>query len=177
VDVAAQPCDRPTRSLGLGVVVADGIVATAAHTVEGRLRALTVDDVPAQVVALDARTDLALLAADLTAAPTELATGVPDIGTVITADGPRDARIVRTGPLLVHDTTDGERYERQVHTFTPGVDDGTSGAPLVDADARLLGIVVLDNPSDGVAYAVTSGEVAALLDGERQVVAPVGCAG
>ena len=47
VAVAAQPCRRPTRDLGIGVVVADGLVLTAAHTVDGDRRAVTVDGRPA----------------------------------------------------------------------------------------------------------------------------------
>ncbi len=83
----------------------------------------------------------------------------PRDATVAVPAGPIDVEILRTGPLVVRDTTDRARYEREVHTFTPGVEDGTSGAPLVDDDGRVLGIVVLDNPAAGVAYAVTGEEL------------------
>jgi hypothetical protein len=72
-------------------------------------------------------------------------------------------RVVRSGGLVVHDATDRARYERDVHVFTPGVAEGTSGAPLIDEEGRLAGIVVLDNPGDGVAYAVTAAELSALM--------------
>jgi S1-C subfamily serine protease len=98
---------------------------------------------------------------------------VPDAATVLTLDGPRDVEILRTGPLVVHDTTERERHEREVHTLTPGVEEGTSGAPLVDEDGRLLGVVVLDNAAGGVAYAVTAAELAGVLDREHRVAA--GC--
>ena len=65
---------------------------------------------------------------------------------------------MRTGDLLVHDVTDRGDYEREVHTPAPGVRHGTSGGPLLDGDGRLLGIVVLDEPGDGVAHTVTAGE-------------------
>jgi S1-C subfamily serine protease len=159
VEVAAQPCDRPTRSLGLGVVVADDLVATAAHTVEGPLRTLTVDGAPATLVATDARTDLALLAADVDAPAAELATEPLETATVL--DAP--VRVVRSGTLVVHDATDRARYERDVHVITPGVAEGASGAPLVDDEGRVAGIVVLDNQDDGVAYAVTAAELSALM--------------
>ena len=72
-------------------------------------------------------------------------------------------RVVRTGPLVVHDATDRARYERDVHVFTPGVAEGTSGAPLIDDDGRVAGLVVLDNRGDDVAYAVTAAELTDLL--------------
>jgi hypothetical protein len=75
--------------------------------------------------------------------------------------------LVRTGTLIVDDTTDRARYERQVHTIRPDVVDGTSGAPLVDATGGVVGIVVLANRADGTSYAVTAGEVADLLRGIR----------
>jgi S1-C subfamily serine protease len=164
LEVAAQPCHSPNRALGLGVVVAEGVVATAGHTVDGPLRELTVDGVPAAVLVVDPRTDLALLAVDNDAEPVQLADGSARIATVAMPGGPVEVEILRTGPLLVHDATERARYEREVHTFTPGVEDGTSGAPVVDGAGRLLGIVVLDNPGRGVAYAVAAGELSALLD-------------
>jgi S1-C subfamily serine protease len=164
VEVAAQPCASPNRSFGLGVVVADDLVATAAHTVDGPLRDLSVDGVAATVVEIDPRTDLALLAVDIDAAAAELSTEAPATATVLVTGRPATVRIVRTGTLVVHDATDRARYERQAHTFTPGVEHGASGAPLVDDDGRVLGVVVLDRRRDHVAYAVAATELAALLD-------------
>lgn len=164
VEVAAQPCDRPTRSRGLGFVVAEDLVATTAHTVEGPLRDLTVDGVAARVAAIDPRTDLALLAVELDAAPAELSNEPGVAGSVLGPGTASSVRIVRTGTLVVNDATDRARYERQVHTFTPGVEDGTSGAPLVDADGRVLGVVVLDRRGDNLAYAVTARELTGLLE-------------
>jgi hypothetical protein len=163
VAVAAQPCDRPTRSHGLGFVVASDLVATAAHTVEDDLRQLTVGGNPATVAALDPRTDLALLEVELPVPPAWLSTANRSSAFVLGPGPAEPVRIVRTGTLVVHDVTDGARYERQVHTFTPGVEGGTSGAPLVDPAGRILGVVVLDNPRRGVAYAVTAAELSRLI--------------
>jgi S1-C subfamily serine protease len=171
VRVAAQPCDRPTHSRGLGFVVARNLVATAAHTVEGELRELTVDGVPAAVVAIDARTDLALLEVELDAPPAELSTATGSPARVLEPAQVMPVRIVRTGMLVVHDTTERARYERQVHTFAPGVEHGVSGAPLVDAQGRVLGLVVIDNPRRGVAYAVTATELGRLRGGSDPMVA------
>ena len=70
IAIAAQACESPNRSLGWGVVVGEDLVATAAHTVEGPLRDLRVGGDPATVVAVDARTDLALLLAPTVAGRT-----------------------------------------------------------------------------------------------------------
>ena len=55
------PCDRPTARLGVGTIVAEGLVLTAAHVVEDELRDVEVDGQPAQVVVLDVRIDAAVL--------------------------------------------------------------------------------------------------------------------
>ncbi|HEU4840855.1 MAG TPA: hypothetical protein VFT09_05405, partial [Ilumatobacteraceae bacterium] len=122
VDVTAQPCATPNRTHGLAVVVGDDLVVTAAHTVDEPQRVVTVSGEPATVRLLDRRTDLALLDVDLDVAPVELAVTTPDdAATVVTPDGEREVTIVRTGQLLVHDVTDRADYEREVHTFAPGV--------------------------------------------------------
>jgi S1-C subfamily serine protease len=170
VAVAAQPCDSPNRSFGFGVVVADGVVATAAHTVEEPRRDLRVDGEPARVAVLDPRTDLALLTVDLDAEPAPIAGDPPRDATLAMPADRTEVEIVRTGPLVVRDTTDRARYRREVHTFSPGVADGTSGAPLVDRDGRVLGIVVLDNPGRGIAYAVTGKELSRLLEASDELL-------
>jgi S1-C subfamily serine protease len=175
VHVAAQPCDRPTRSRGLGVVVAPNLVATAAHTVEGSLRDLTVDGVAASVAIVDPRTDLDLLAVEVDAASAELSSEPAVTASVLGPEPATPVRIVRTGTLIVNDATDRARHERQVHTFTPGVEDGTSGAPLVDAAGRVLGVVILDRRRDNLAYAVTARELTGLLEQSR--VRPAASAG
>ncbi len=162
VAVAAQPCTTPNRASGVGVVVSDGLVATAAHTVDEPLRELTVDGAPAELVSIDARTDLAVLAAPQARGTVELATAAGTGSAVVAVIGSELAvRITSTGPLVVNDVTDGERHRRDVHRFAPGVAAGTSGAPLLDGAGRLLGIVVLDASDE--AYAVTAAELRAVL--------------
>jgi S1-C subfamily serine protease len=163
VDVAARPCDRPLPSEGVGVVLGDGLVVTAAHVVEGPRREVTVDGLAAAVVAVDHRTDLALLVADVPGGAV-LTDVVSDELRVVTPTGSVPVDLVRTGTLIVDDATDRARYERDVHTVRPAVAAGTSGAPLVDASGRVLGIVVLANRRDDTSYAVTSGEVGAVRD-------------
>ena len=155
------------------MVVAEGLVATAAHTVEGPLRELLADGEPATLVTIDARTDLALLAApDVDSDPAELSDRAPSSATLLTPGAEQSVELVSTGPLVVHDTTAGLRHERQVHRISPAVASGTSGAPLVDDDNRVLGIVVLSEPADDIAYAVTAGELEALIEDRPVTVQP-----
>jgi len=175
VAVVAQPCTRPTPDRGLGVVVGDDLVATAAHIVEGRRRQLTVDGLAASVVGVDERTDLALLAVPTTGHPGRLEDGPATSALVHTTDGPVPVAIVRTVTLIVNDVTAGVRHERQAHAFTPGVLGGTSGAPLTTADGGILGIVVLDRRDDDLAYAVTTAELRTLLAAEQGLRQETGC--
>jgi S1-C subfamily serine protease len=173
-EVAAVACDRPLPSLGVGLVVADGLVATAAHVVDGPRRTVSVDGMPARVVAVDARTDLALLATSVDGAARLV--DRPTGGVMVrTTTGDLMATIVDTGSLVVHDTSAQQRHERDVHTIRPGVARGTSGAPLVDERGAVLGLVVLDNPTDGTAYATTSAELAGLLAATPERHADVPC--
>lgn len=167
VSVAARRCDRPLPSEGVGLVAGPGLVVTAAHVVDGPRREVLVDGRPGQVVAVDARTDLALVAVDVGGRAATF--GEPSAGDVrvITPIGERPAVVVRTGTLVVDDLSARRRHRRQAHTVRPGVDAGTSGAPVVDDAGRVLGIVVLDNPTDGTAYAVTAGELQQLLRTHR----------
>jgi S1-C subfamily serine protease len=167
VEVSAQRCDRPNRAHGVGVVVGDDLVVTAAHTVDDDLRDLTVEGGAAGVVVVDARTDLALLRASVDARPVDWAdVDAPPLGPALIhlADGAHEVEIVRSGSLIVDDVTDHVRHERVVHTFTPGVDPGASGAPLTTPSGRLLGIVTLDRTDTNEAHATASHELRRLVD-------------
>jgi len=182
VRIRAQPCERPTRSLGVGTVVGHGLVLTAAHVVEGRLRSLTVDGRPGTVVALDPRRDLALVATETSARrPARLAAGVPAGGTAARAllpDGHEPVTVLRAVRLRVTDATRRTIHERRSVVVSPALPRGTSGAPVVDDDGRVLGIVVLSRPRSGVADAVAHDEVSDVVARGREasLVPPPGCA-
>jgi S1-C subfamily serine protease len=162
VAVETQRCAQPNRFHGVGVVVDDDLVLTAGHVVEGELRDLRVDGEPAVVVALDRRTDLALLGTELPdTAPAVLTGEIPGSARLLTAAGGRDVDIDRHVTLVVEHATDRATYRRDVVFFTPGVVDGESGSPLVDDAQRLVGVVIADQ--DGEGLAVTAAEIVTLL--------------
>jgi len=173
VAIASQPCDRPLPAEGMGVVLGDGIIATAGHLVEGARRTVTADGAPATILSVDARTDVAILRADVTggAALADQPVGAVH---VTTPDGDVAALIVRTGALVVHDTTDRAAHRRQAHTLRPDVAAGTSGAPLVDGAGAVVGIVVLANRRAGTSYASTAAEIRTVLAGRSTDVAATG---
>ena len=151
---------QPEPALGFGVVVADDLVATAAHTVEGPLRELRVDGVRRRSSpSTPAPTSPCSRCRMSTLNPPSCRTGAPSSATLLTPGAEQPVELVSTGPLVVHDTTAGVRHERLVHRISPAVASGTSGAPLVDDRNRVLGIVVLSEPADDVAYAVTARRV------------------
>ena len=173
VSVSAQPCTTPNRDSGFGVRVSGDLVVTAAHTVEDEIRDLRVDEQPAELVAIDPRTDLAVLrVADVGGPSIDLAaahsagTAAAPLWLVDMQDGaPRSTRLhgVRPTRLTVHDTTARQTYTRDAIALPGAVPDGTSGAPVVTADGRLAGIVVLAVAERDLSYAVASSEVETLL--------------
>ena len=165
VDVEAQACARPQPRLGIATRVGDNVFLTAAHVVDGDLRALTVNGAPAHVVALDERLDVALVAsteADLPAPESwtgilsadDMSTPVePGPVTIHRPDGVLETRLNRSLTLRVDDVTRGVIHERPALELDVVVDLGDSGAPVVDADGRMIGVVVLSRAPAGVSYA------------------------
>jgi S1-C subfamily serine protease len=157
--IEATPCDRPQPRLGAGTEVADGIVLTAAHVVDGDLRELLVDGEPASVVGIEVSSDLALVAfgGSLRALPSWDLTAAHDIGPgpieIVTTDGSIVAGLVRTLTLRVEDVSAGRTVEREAIELDVVVEEGDSGSPVVDGQGRLLGVVVLRRPSASVSYA------------------------
>ena len=129
---------------------------------------LEVDGRPAAVVAIDDAADLAVLAAPgWDDSSTRLGAGGPlDDPSVLVVAGQRTTRatVLRTGELVVHDLTDDARRHRRAHTLRPALAAGTSGAPVVDHEGRVVGVVVLSDAAHDRSYAVDVAEVHELLD-------------
>jgi S1-C subfamily serine protease len=164
--IAATPCDRPTARFGVGTVVADGFVLTAAHVVEDDLRDVEVDGQPARVVALDTRVDAAVLVLDW--ATDDGAKTVPDVDVaeavrIVTPTDAIDTVVRRIVVLSVNDATDGVVRRRQALVLDGAVPGGTSGAPVVDGDGRVVGMVTISHAGRDVTYATRTGELQPLI--------------
>ncbi|MGH9132583.1 MAG: S1 family peptidase [Ilumatobacteraceae bacterium] len=171
VQVAATPCDRPTARLGTGAVVGAGLVITAAHVVEDDLRELLVDGRPATVVALDTRTDSAVVAVAAGATSTggvawaeAEATGTVQ---VLTSAGTVATTVERVVRLEVEDATDEAVHHRLALVLDGALAGGASGSPVVDADGGMVGMVTVAHAGRDVTYATAASELSALLEAAR----------
>ncbi|HEX6660182.1 MAG TPA: serine protease [Ilumatobacter sp.] len=166
VEIAATPCDRPSARLGVGTIVGEGLVLTAAHVVEDGLRDLSVDGRPARVIGLDARIDTALLAADTPsfAEAPSMATETTESVRILTPTDVIDTTVTRVVTLTVDDATDRTAHRRQALVLEGAVVSGTSGAPVVDDDDRIVGMVTIAHRGRDVTYATRTAELRTLID-------------
>ena len=161
---------------GSGFAIDADHVVTNAHVVAGG-RELSIRDGAggtreAVVVAFDPGRDLALLAAPghgLTPL-TPTGAGVGDLAVVVGYPGgstdprPAAARVDRTVLGVGRDIYGEEGAERDLLFLATELQRGDSGAPVVDADGGLVGVVFAVSPDrPSVAYAVTADEVRELL--------------
>jgi S1-C subfamily serine protease len=177
VAIAATPCDRPTARLGVGAVVDDGLVLTAAHVVEDELREVTVDGRPARVVALDARTDAAVLALDTPirrGAATMSDAAVAEAVQIVTPARVIETTVERIVTLSVDDTTDGVVHVRPALVLDGGMPGGVSGAPVVDRDGRIVAMVTVTHAGRDVTYATTTEALRTLIDSAIDLGIPSG---
>lgn len=169
VALSAHACGESRA--GSGTVVGPRLVVTAGHVVD-RAAGVVVDGpagpVPGTVVAIDPEgRDLALVLVDEPL-------GVDDgrdgrdvaVGDVLTASGHPGG-----GPLAAVDGTvvslaaarDFGQAGDDLIVFTAGFPPGMSGGPVVDADGRLVAIVVGTEQGSGTGIAVPVREVRDLL--------------
>jgi hypothetical protein len=167
VHVSVSVCGA--RSTGSGVVIAEGLLLTAAHVV-GDATLVRIDQggitVTGEVLGvLGDRRDLALVAVDAPmAAPLEAEVapavgapltlvGHPDGGTRTAAVGPR----VDVAPNVAVLAGAGEIVGIGIH-----IDAGMSGGPVVDAGGTIVGIVVAKEAVSDTALAVATPDLASL---------------
>lgn len=180
VEIESQRCDRPTVFRGVGLPVGGSAVLTAAHVVDGDLRRLTVDGVEASVVALDARTDLALVGTLPLDPPDGVvgardggrSAGAGDVVRIVLVDAVVDAHVVRRTALRVDDLDAGEVFERDAIVLDVTAEPGWSGAPVVSPDGDLVGVVTLVDTPGGATFATDVSEVAAMLAGIERAARP-----
>jgi S1-C subfamily serine protease len=162
---------------GSGFVAAPGLVVTNAHVVAGEDQTVVQrsdgSEVRATVVAFDPRRDLAVLSAPGLDRPALPLTDVEEGGTGAVfghpGGGPLRAapyQVGRTVTATGTDIYDRERTERKILILASGLAPGDSGAGLVDAQGRVVGVAFAIAPDKpGVAYALDIEELQAVLAG------------
>jgi S1-C subfamily serine protease len=184
VKIEGRACNRIQE--GSGFFVGDGVVVTNAHVVAGEdASVVELSDGStreARVVAFDPGRDLAVLTvpdADRPALP--LREGeVGDTGGVFgrPGGGPLEVSPFRIGDHITavgHDIYDGGRTSRQVLVLAADLAPGDSGAALVDAEGRVIGVAFAIAPDKpGVAYALSLEELSPVLRGDLSTAKDTG---
>lgn len=174
VKVEGEACGRIQE--GTGWVVEPGLVVTNAHVVAGEsttvLQRPDGSEAEATLVAFDPERDLAVLSSPDLGLPA-LPVGESDIdqrGAVFGHPGGGDLelspfvtrqRIRATGT----DIYGNPGTERDVLVLASSLEPGDSGSPLVDTTGQVVGVAFAIAPDrDGVAYALSTDELNAVLD-------------
>ncbi len=160
---------------GSGFVAGPGLIVTNAHVVAGETETVVQrsdgSEVRAVVVAFDPRRDLAVLSApdidrpalprvDVEEGATGAVFGHPGGGPLRAAPFSVGRTVNATGT----DIYDRERIERKVLILASNLAPGDSGAALVDASGRVVGVAFAIAPDrPGVAYALDIEELEAVL--------------
>ncbi|HYI62609.1 MAG TPA: MarP family serine protease [Acidimicrobiales bacterium] len=186
VKVVGEACDRIQE--GTGWVVQPGVVVTNAHVVAGEpateLEAQDGERVPATLVAFDPEVDLAVLRAPgLDAEP--LAVVPSEVGQRGAVFGHPGGGPLELSPFEVRQRVDAvgsdiygrPGVDREVLILASELAPGDSGSPLVDGEGRVVGVAFAIAPDrPGVAYAVSTAEVTAIVARAAGPVAAGPCA-
>ena len=162
-----RPAGPPARATGF--VAGDGRIVTVAHVLDGG-GAVSVRSaggrLAARVVGSDRAGDLALLAVDgLAGMRSPAGSGVRAVAA--RRDGPRalPVSIRREITAKVRDSAGPTVYSREALELVGEVRAGDSGAPVLDGDGRLLGVIFARSQRRaGTAYAVDAAVVERLLE-------------
>lgn len=160
-----------------GVVVGDGLVLTVAHAL-GDARAIQVDSRPACAIVVDREHDAAVLAVTgLRRSPVGLAEnaapGVAWLARRSVDSGSGRAAAAEVSPVdirrrivaRVHEPLDAAPSERATLELDARVAAGHSGAPILDAHGRLVGMVFAGSRKrENRSYGVAVDELAPLVE-------------
>ena len=165
-------------AVATGVAVSPDLVLTNAHNVVGSDGTLSVfqadgTELAGVVTAIDIHRDLALLWTDgLTAPPIRRSPARESTtGEILRLDESlAPVRVTFTGSDLVtargHDIYDAESdVPRATVRAQANVGPGWSGAPMIDDDGAMVGVVWAESRTTGFTYAVAASEVEAFIDG------------
>lgn len=172
VQLQSTACGRIQS--GSAFYVDDRLVATNAHVVAGAGTVTVIgtdgDRTSGEVVAIDPDVDLALVRTDEGGPVLPLAPpSIGDVGLVMgfPGGGPFDPSPFEVGERLDatgYDIYDGALVERDLLVLASDLAPGDSGSAVLRADGSVIGVAVAIAPDRaGVAYALTSDELAELL--------------
>jgi S1-C subfamily serine protease len=189
VHISGTAAECSQALTGTGFVIAPGRVLTNAHVVAGVsepvITAPNGQVVDATVVYFDPRSDIALLAApSLTSVPLTLGlsatTGTEGAIIGYSFGGPQSARpadVLAVVTVMVKDIYGETSNDREVYTLRGEVRSGDSGAPLLDEDAVVRGMVFARttdaNRSDDLGYAMSSAQFDPITSKASSFIVPV----
>lgn len=185
VRAQADSCEQLIS--GTGFVYARDRIMTNAHVVAGSnsVRVEAWDGSAtyrADVVFFDAKLDIAVLAVAKLDAPVLSFTGEAELGTQAVVPGftggramtPDGARVSDVMIARGHDIYGESRVDREIYVLRSEIAAGDSGAPLVDLNGRILGVVfAAATDRDGIGYALTAQAVRAAARAGIAATAPV----
>lgn len=185
VQSQADSCDQVMT--GTGFVFAQERIMTNAHVVAGSnsVKVQTWDGsrtYRAKVVFFDPNLDIAVLAVKGLDAPVLAFAGEAEIGTQAVVPGftgggaltPDAARVSDVMIARGHDIYGESRVDREIYALRAEIAPGDSGAPLIDLDGGVRGVVfAAATDRDGTGYALTARAVRTAVRTGRTATAAV----
>ncbi len=176
VAVFTSRCGTTPATSGVGVVVDEGVVLTAAHVVigAGSVTVSTTGDVVgsllADIVHLDVRRDLALLRVpEIRARPVDLATASSGDDLTVALPDATLGRVTVTRPVTINieDVRADTRSRRAGYELRGELVRGDSGAGLFDEQGNLVAMFFSRSVTRDVIYAIGDTEIAHVLSAPR----------
>jgi S1-C subfamily serine protease len=173
LSIETTACGHASRTSGAGVIVGHGLALVAAHVVIGATEVTVLSDdrrLPAKIVRLDTRTDLALLTVnDLEGSTVRLGTAKAGDTVNIIGGGPTpslDVVISKPVEVRIEEVRSQVRSSRTGYEIEHRVQLGDSGAGVFDDNGDLIGVVFgRIGEEQERSFIVDAEEIAEILDG------------
>lgn len=168
--VSTTACGATSHTAGVGIVIGNGLILTAAHVVVGAQSITLVGKEQqthvADVVVLDKARDLALLWSEgVVASPIVLGHAVANDVLSVPLPNRQTTTAIVTRPVVIHidDVRATTRSERVGYELRSNLISGDSGAGLFDDDGHLVGVFFTRSLERDVVFAVGATEIEAML--------------